>query len=135
MLSQIFTRRYPDVSRNPVDLDPASATADVNRKFRHEFRAPIQGPIHVERFCDLNTCETFNSAGINRRTTRTFGNYEILTRRNRGDGKPRCRAAFRQPKSAVADEAVKDWATRTGIGFASYECTIEQSWDVQYKRV
>jgi len=41
MLSQIFTRRYPDVSRNPVDLDPASATADVNRKFRHEFRAPI----------------------------------------------------------------------------------------------
>jgi hypothetical protein len=36
-------------------------------------------PIHVERFCDLNTCETFNSAGINRRTTRTFGNYEIFS--------------------------------------------------------
>jgi len=40
MLSQIFTRRYPDVLRNPVDLDPVSATADVNRMFRHEFRAP-----------------------------------------------------------------------------------------------
>ena len=77
MLSQIFTRRYPDVLRNPVDLDPVSATADVNRMFRHEFRAPI--PNAVERFCDLNTCETFNSAGTNRRTTRTFGNYEIFS--------------------------------------------------------
>jgi len=51
------------------------------------------------------------------------------------DGSPDGRAAVSIPKSAGADEAVKDWVTRTGIVFASYECTIEQSWDVQYKRV
>jgi len=79
MLSQIFTRRYPDVSRNPVDLDlqaqpqTSIVCSDMN------FETDPQCPIHVERFCDLNTCETFNSAGINRRTTRTFGNYEIFS--------------------------------------------------------
>lgn len=37
MFSQILTRRYPGVFRDPVDLDFADATADIDHMFGHEF--------------------------------------------------------------------------------------------------
>jgi hypothetical protein len=37
MFSQILTRRYPGVFRDPVDLDFAGATADIDHMFGHEF--------------------------------------------------------------------------------------------------
>jgi hypothetical protein len=36
MFSEILARRYPSVFRNPIDLNFAGATADIDHMFGHE---------------------------------------------------------------------------------------------------
>jgi hypothetical protein len=79
MFSETLTCRYPDIFRDPVDLDFAGATADIDHMFGHEFSSPFHNAqFMLKDSATQIPAKPLTQAPPTARTPRTFGNYEIF---------------------------------------------------------